>query len=64
MGMGVGYIPLSAYESYFNIFGIDDIEERDEIIRIITKVDSYYLKKQNKPTSKNTNKENKIPGKK
>jgi len=65
MGMAVGPIPISAYESYFNIFGIANLEERHEIVRIITSVDNYYLKKQNKKKpKKKSKKENNIPKKK
>jgi len=62
--MSVGPIPISAYESYFSIFRIQNLEERHEIIRIISSVDNHYLKKQNKKKPTKSKKENNIPKKK
>jgi len=44
VGMGVGAIPLPAYESYFRIMGIDSLEERFEYIKFVGILDSEYLK--------------------
>jgi hypothetical protein len=43
-GMGLGAIPLPAYESYFRIMGIDSLEERLEYIYFVGILDHEFLK--------------------
>ena len=43
-GMGVGAIPLPAYESYFRIFGVDSLEEQLNYLKFVGVLDSEYLK--------------------
>jgi len=44
VGMGVGAIPLPAYESYFRIMRIDSLEEQFDYIRFVGLLDNEYLK--------------------
>ena len=50
--MGVGAIPLSAYECYFRIWRITDLEDQLEYIRFVGALDSAYLEYQNESTKK------------
>lgn len=45
-GMSIGAIPLSAYESYFRIFGIDSLEERLNYIKFVGILDNEFLEYQ------------------
>lgn len=47
--MSLGPIPISAFESYFRMFGVHDLDDKQEILNIVSEVDSYYLKKQSTP---------------
>lgn len=40
---GPGAIPLSEIESYFRIYGIDDLEERNQFVLMIRGMDSVWL---------------------
>ena len=42
-GMGLGAIPLPAYESYFRIFGVDSLEEQLDYLKFVGALDSTYL---------------------
>lgn len=55
-GMGVGAIPLSAFESYFRIWRITDLEDQLEYIRFVGALDSEYLAFQNKESKKSQEK--------
>ena len=44
VGMGIGAIPLPAYESYFRIMGIDSLEEQINYIKFVGVLDDAYLK--------------------
>ena len=50
--MGVGAIPLSAYESYFRIWRITELEDQIEYIRFVGALDSVYLEHQNDESKK------------
>lgn len=52
VGMGLGAIPLEAYESYFRIFGIDGLSERLEYITYVGALDSAYLEFQNQESKR------------
>ena len=43
-GMGVGAIPLPAYESYFRIMGIDSLDEKFRYLKFVGVLDNEYLK--------------------
>jgi len=59
VGMGVGAIPLSAYESYFRIWRITDLEDQLEYIRFVGALDSTYLEHQNESSKNKQKSENK-----
>lgn len=42
-GMGVGAIPLSEYMAYFQIYGIDDLQSRDDILYFCGQLDLEFL---------------------
>lgn len=42
-GFGVGAIPLSEYMAYFQIYGIDDIQTRDDILYFCGQLDAEFL---------------------
>jgi hypothetical protein len=50
--MGVGAIPLSAYESYFRIWRITELEDQIEYIRFVGALDSVYLEHQSDESKK------------
>jgi hypothetical protein len=56
VGMGVGSIPLSAYESYFRLWKITDWEDQLEYIRFVGALDSEYLAFQNEESKKSKEK--------
>lgn len=52
IGMGIGGIPLSAFESYFRIYRITDQEDQLEYIYMVGALDSEYLAFQNEKSKK------------
>ena len=56
VGMGVGGIPLSAYESYFRIWRITDWEDQLEYLRFVGALDSEYLDFQSENNKKSQEK--------
>jgi len=57
--MGVGAIPLSAYESYFRIWKITDLEDQLEYIRFVGALDSVYMEHQSESSKKKQDSGNK-----
>jgi hypothetical protein len=43
IGICAGAIPLSEYLAYFEMFDINDMEERDEILYVVGEMDEEYL---------------------
>lgn len=43
-GFGVSSIPLPAYESYFNIMGVDSLEERFNYIKFVGVLDNEFMR--------------------
>lgn len=43
IGMTLAPIPLSEYLAYFQIFNINDLEEREEIIFIVSELEAEFF---------------------
>lgn len=43
VGFGIGAIPLSEIDAYLRLYGIDDPEERDELVFFIREMDMEFL---------------------
>jgi hypothetical protein len=48
IGMGIGAIPLSEIESYIRIYGIEDQEERENLVYLTGEMDRVFIEYCNK----------------
>lgn len=51
-GMGLSYIPLSEILAWFQIYDIDDMAEREEVLEMIKALDRIYVEYQNSKDKK------------
>lgn len=43
VGMSVAPIPLTEYLAYFQIYGIESVEERDEILYVVSEMEAEFF---------------------
>jgi hypothetical protein len=48
IGMGIGAIPLTEIEAYMRIYGIEDQEEREDMVYLIGEMDRVFIEYCNK----------------
>lgn len=51
---GFGYIPITAFESYCNLFGITSYEDRDRLLGMMHRLDDTFVEYQAERAAKKT----------